>query len=86
MLASRQRTGGGAAAGEHLLAVVRGYDLAYARQRLRLGLRPLRSRDERRRYHDLLAGIQRTLMRESKLPAAEAPRRSCRCDVSRSST
>jgi rsbT co-antagonist protein RsbR len=63
--------------GEHLLAMVRGpYDLAYARQRLQLGIVYGRFGLETSvflgAYHDLLAGIQRTLMRESKLPAAAA--------------
>jgi len=62
---------------EHLLAMVRGpYDLAYARQRLRLGLVYGRFGLETSvflgAYHDLLAGIQRTLLRESKLSAPVA--------------
>ena len=62
---------------EHLLAMVRGpYDLAYARQRLRLGLVYGRFGLETSvflgAYHDLLAGIQRTLIRESKRPAPVA--------------
>ena len=61
----------------HLLAMVRGpYDLGYARQRLQLGLVYGRFGIETSvflgAYHDLLAGIQRTLMRESKLPPAAA--------------
>lgn len=59
---------------EHLLAMVRGpYDIIYARQRLRLGLVYGRFGIETSvflgAYHDLLAGIQRTLIRESKLAA-----------------
>jgi rsbT co-antagonist protein RsbR len=59
---------------DHLLAMVRGrYDLAYARQRILLGLVYGRFGLETSvflgAYHDLLAGIQRAVVRESKLPA-----------------
>jgi rsbT co-antagonist protein RsbR len=62
---------------KHLIAMVRGpYDLGYARQRLRLGLVyssfGLETSVFLGAYHDLLAGIQRTLMRESRLSAPAA--------------